>query len=107
MPMKRRLAKAREPQITDAAVTLFERAKKLLRRPESEQSERELLDISCELAVELHLKPWAICPLDTLGFTGPSPWEGDSWWPAAALADELEAALRKRRKAARAARRVA
>jgi hypothetical protein len=109
MPYKRRDSgpKAREHQITDAAVTLYERAKKLLRRVESEETRRELLDISRGLAIELKLKPWMTCPLDTLGFSGPSQWEGDSWWTAAAIADELEAALRARRKAARMAKSAA
>jgi len=106
MPYKRRGgSKTREPQITAAAVTLYERGKRLIRRGE-EQHRDELLGISRELAVELKLKPWWVCPLDTIGFDGPSQWEGDSWWQSAAIADGLEEALRERRRAQRAARKA-
>lgn len=106
MPYKRRGgAKARENQITDAAVTLYARAKRLIRRGEK-QHHYELLDISRQLALELKLRPWVVCPLDTIGFDGPSPWEGESWWQSAAIADELEEALKARRRAERAARRA-
>lgn len=104
MPTKRTpIGRTPFPVISPAAVTLYERAKRLIRRGE-EQHHDELITISRDLAIELKLKSWMVCPLDTLGFASPSPWEGDSWWQSAAIADELEAALKARRKAEREAR---
>jgi hypothetical protein len=96
-----------QPTVTDAAVTLYARAKRLLRRPQTDAVHRELQAVSHELAVELKWKPWMVDVIDTIGFAGPSQWEGESWWQAAAVADELEQALRARRKAARMARSAA
>jgi len=105
MPTKRTpIHRSPFPHITPTAVSLYERAKRLIAR--GNEDAPALRDISYELAVELKLKPWMVCPLDTLGFTAPSPWEGDSWWQAAALADELEEALKARREAARKAKRA-
>jgi len=95
------------PLITPAAVTLYARAKRLIRRGE-EQHAAELNELSYQLALEMNLRPWLVCPLDTIGYSKPAAWEdGEDWWQAAALADELEAALKARRKAERAARKAA
>src|SRR5262249_45916327 len=51
-PIRRPLAHpVRAPVITDAAVTLYERGKRLLKRPETEENESELRDVSYQLAV--------------------------------------------------------
>lgn len=106
-PIRKPLAHpARATMITPAAVELYARAKRLIQRGEKQHRD-ELVDISRQLAVELKLRPWQTCPLDTIGFAGPSPWEGPSWWQSAALADELEVALRERRRAERARRKAA
>ena len=106
MPFKRRISKARDGAITDASVTLYERARKLLRRPESAETERALNDLSYQLGAELGLQPWATCPLETLGYSKPSYEDSEDWSRAAEIAEALTAALRARRKAARLARRA-
>jgi hypothetical protein len=110
MPMKRRIDKSREPTISPQAVELFARAKKLLRRRHSEQTENELSDISFALAVELKQLPWMTDVLDTLGFSKPPEWEDANdpdWHRSAAIAAELETVLRAKRDAEREARRAA
>src|SRR5262245_5514503 len=87
--------------ITDAAVTLYERAKKLI--ASGKEDAPELRDISYQLGAELKMRPWATDVLDTLGYSKPPEWEpdGDDWWRSAGLRDQLEQVLRERRKARR------
>jgi hypothetical protein len=108
MPTRRTpITRSPGPLVTPAAVEIYARAKRLIQRGE-EQHADELNELSYQLALELNLKPWATCPLDTIGYNKPAAWEdGEDWWQAAALADELAAALKARRKAERAARKAA
>jgi hypothetical protein len=94
---------ARTQPITPAAVTLFERGKKLLLRPESVETERALNDLSYQLGAELGLKPWMTCPLEALGYAKPAYEDAEDWSHATEIAEALTAALRARRKARRAA----
>jgi hypothetical protein len=103
MPFKRRISKARDGAITDVAVTLYERARKLARRPATEANERALNDLSYQLGAELGLKPWMTCPLETLGYAKPAYEDAEDWSHATEIAEALTAALRARRKACRAA----
>jgi len=95
------------PRITPRAVELYARAKRLLRRPEIEENERELSEVSYQLSAELGMKPWQTDPIDCIGATEPPPWErgsefaAEDWYRSAALRDELEQALRDRRRAQR------
>jgi hypothetical protein len=106
MPFKRRVHKLREVQISPEAVALFERGIKLTQRTRSEEVDRELSDISFELARALGLKPWNDCPLvdcehkDPPSFLHDGP-EVDDWQRSRGIRLELEAALRERRRAAR------
>src|SRR5262249_23744188 len=95
------------PYVTPEAVAIYARAKRLIQRGE-EQHADELSELSYRRGAEIGLKPWMVCPLDTLGYSKPAAWEdGEDWWQGAALVDELEAALKARRKAERAARKAA
>jgi len=101
VPYKRRGTKARDGQITDAAVELYRRGLKSMRRDD----EDVLADFSGRLARELGLRPWCTCPLDTIGYSEPPEWEreglaAEDWYRSAAIRDQLEAALRDKRRAA-------
>jgi hypothetical protein len=111
MPTKRiPIGRPPAPRITPRAIELYAQAKRLLRRPETEENERALSDVSYQLSAELGLEPWATDPLDCIGCTEPPQWERGSelatedWYRSAALRDELEQALRDRRRARRQAR---
>jgi hypothetical protein len=111
MPYKKRHGPAqREPAITEPAITLYETAKRLLRRVATEENERALNEASHQLDVELQLRPWQTSPIDTIGCTEPPAWErgsalaAEDWHNSAAIRDELEEALRARRRVRRQAR---
>jgi hypothetical protein len=109
MPYKRRDGgpKAREPQITPAAVALYERAQKLLRKPQSDARDQILSDLGFDIAAELKLKPWVPNIFNVVGYSKPEPYEdADDWWKVAELAEQLEAAVKAKRKAEREARRA-
>jgi hypothetical protein len=109
VPYKRRDGgpRSREPVITITAIELFAKAKRLLRQPQSDERDQLLSDLGYDIAAELKLKPWMPNVFDVVGYAKPEPWEeSESWWQVADLADQLEQALRERRKAKRAARRA-
>jgi hypothetical protein len=97
--------------ISPDAITLFERGKRLIARGDYDAP--ALRDISYQLAVELKLKPWLCCPLvDCVGYSEPAEWmdsdrEREDWFRSAAIRDQLEQALKARRKAEREARKKA
>jgi hypothetical protein len=107
-PIRKPLAHpARGTMITPAAVELFAKAKRLLRRPETKERDRALNDLTAQLEIELKLKPWMPAIFDVYGYSKPEPYEdSENWWQIAEIVDALEAVLRERRKAERAARRV-
>jgi hypothetical protein len=93
--------------ISPEAITLFERAKRLIARGEWDAP--ALRHVSLRLAMELKLRPWMTCPLDTLRYSEPTegmdtPLEIEDWHRSAGIRDQLEAALKARRRAEREAR---
>jgi hypothetical protein len=111
MPGTRRRPISRQaaPRITLAAVDLFERGVRLMRRRQTDEVYNQLNKISCELARELQFRPWNDCPLLECGGESPPDWmTGElaiaDWWRSKGIRRELEAALRERRRAERAAR---
>jgi hypothetical protein len=106
MPVKRRGgSKARAMQVTPKAIALYERGLRLLARGE----DHALNTLSYELAAELGLRPWHTCPLDTVSYSAAPDWmrsqvERDDWHRSAGIRDQLEEALRDRRRAQREAR---
>jgi len=93
--------------ITPEAIAVFERGKRCLARGDDDG----LSDASYQLALALRLKPWNECPFDTIGESEPPAWETSEfartdWRRSKALADQLEQALRDKRKAEREARRA-
>lgn len=113
MPGTRRTPIARQaaPQISSAAVDLFERGIRLMRRKPSTQVEDELRNIWQELHLILGLQPWQESPLDCDEPEPPSFVTGElaiaNWCRSRGIRLELEAALRARREARREARRQA
>jgi hypothetical protein len=104
VPYKRRVSKERDGQITNAAVALFERG--LRRKARGEPLPQELLSLSCQLAVELHLRPWNDCPLLDCDGDKPPPWvtgdlEVSDWWRSKEIRRQLEAAVAAERAARR------
>jgi hypothetical protein len=99
MPYKRRLSKARNVQITPEAIRLYERAKQLKRRKQTEEVQRELNDLWGELHFALELRPYDQSPID-----GPPPEKPSGNHPEQIASFErecsayegLEAALRER-----------
>jgi hypothetical protein len=107
-PIRKPLAHpAHATMITPAAIELFARGKRIIASGKEEERASELNEICYQLEVELKMRPWMTAPLDTLGFSKPQEWEDASdWWRSAGVCDELEAALKAKRKAERAARRT-
>ena len=98
MPYKRRGSKERDTRITGAAVSLYERGKRLIARGD----EDGLRDVSFQLAIELKLKPRNECPLDCDEGTPPDYMDTDAeiadYIRSRAIRLELEQALRARRR---------
>jgi len=112
MPYKRRVSKDRgEPQVTGEAISLFERARQLQRRKWSEETERELSDLSFRLGAELKLAPYEEDPLDCDTDEPPSWMRSENeitdYHRSRQIRLMLEQALRARRDAAREAERRA
>jgi hypothetical protein len=111
MPMKRRVSKTREPQVTSEAIALYERGRLLQRRKRSEEVQRELTTIAFQLAHALKLQPWDECPLDVDTEAPPafmrSELEVADWHRSREIRYQLEQAIRARRDAAREAKRAA
>ena len=112
MPGTRRRPISRQaaPRITLAAVDLFERGVRLMRRRQTDEVYNQLNKISCELARELQFRPWNDCPLLECGGESPPDWmTGElaiaDWWRSKGIRRELEAAVRARRERARVQRR--
>jgi hypothetical protein len=112
MPGTRRtpIGRTSIPVISPEAVTLFERGKRLIAR--GDEDAPALRDISLQLAMELKLRPWMTCPLDTLRYSEPAEGmdterEREDWYRSAGIRDQLEAALKARRRAEREARKKA
>lgn len=112
MPGTRRRPISRQaaPRITLAAVGLFERGVRLMRRRQTDEVYNQLNKISCELARELQFRPWNDCPLLECGGESPPDWmTGElaiaDWWRSKGIRRELEAAVRARRERARVQRR--
>jgi len=112
MPGTRRRPISRQaaPRITLAAVDLFERGVRLMRRQQTDEVYNQLNKISCELARELQFRPWNDCPLLECGGESPPDWmTGElaiaDWWRSKGIRRELEAAVRARRERARVQRR--
>jgi len=112
MPVKRRPGgpKAHGPQVTPEAIALYERGRQLQRRKWSKETERELTDVSFQLASALKLAPFNECPLDVDTEEPPawvrSDFEVADWHRSREIRYQLESALRARRDAAREARRA-
>ena len=108
MPIKRRVSKTREHQITDEAVEAFVRAEAIWDAGGYEKWEeeggrrREYLDASSALGRSVGLRPWETSPLD-VPENGPPPerWKSPNgisdWQQAQNLRRELIKAARKRR----------
>jgi hypothetical protein len=103
-PIRRPLAHpAANVIINDAAVVLFERGLRLIARGDDGA---RLNELSYELAAALKLRPWHTCPFDTVGYSEPPDWmkslaEHDDWYRSAGIRNQLQLALKARRKARR------
>lgn len=113
MPVKRRPGgpKAHGPQVTPEAIALYARGRLLQqRRKWSEAVERELTEISFQLAGALKLAPYEEDPLDVDTEAPPSFMRSDleiaDWHRSREIRYQLESALRARRDAAREAKRT-
>jgi hypothetical protein len=114
MPGTRRTPIGRTPipHVSPEAVTLFERGAKLMRRKPTEDIERALSPVSFELGRVLGLKAWNDCPLVDCDCREPPPFldtrdEIEDWWRSRWIREQLQDALRERRKAEREARKPA
>jgi len=108
MPTKRTpIRRSPLPQITNAALDLFEKGLRLRRRQEWS---REIADNAYQLILELGMKPWNEDVFDCDSDTPPdfmrSPAELEEYARSREIRLELEAALRAKRKAAREAGRA-
>ena len=88
--------------INDEAISIFAKGRRCIARGDDDG----LSAASYELAVALRLRPWCTCPFDCIGANEPLSWETGEfaltdWRRSNALADQLEQALRERRRAAR------
>jgi hypothetical protein len=89
--------------INDAAITLFERGLRCTTRGDEGDA---LNRLSYELGSALKLRPWHFCPFDTVGYSAPPGWmkseaERADWFRSAGIRDQLQLALKARRKARR------
>jgi hypothetical protein len=107
MPGTRRtpISRTPNPHITPEAIALYEKGKRFIARGKYDAP--ELSQISYELGRVLGVRPWQCCPLvDCVGYSEPADWmdterEREDWFRSAEIRDQLETALRARRKAVR------
>ena len=102
MPLKRRKAKARNVQITDEIVQLFQRCLEIRSFDddqfwEAEGGRRhEYIEAKLALHLRLYLHPWECSPVDVESREAPNYGANHEWWLASwHRARELRAELMK------------
>lgn len=99
--------RAARTKITVTAIDLYEQGKRVMQRKPSDENHVEFVRIWNALHLELNFRPWVQSPLDFDPHEAP-PFNGNdietaSWEQTSQAYEELERALRERRKAVRAA----